>query len=227
MEVNLKSIGPYIKLKDFKDELTCKKGVYLWVYNYKPKRIIYIGSATGQEGFYKRLNNELNQINCGHYFIVKSNGGDPYNYLINDNIPDKSKLLLTYKERRKNLWIPGNNGKNIFGDDFNSSWKNFLREDYLNNLISIYILTIANTNEEVNIIKQLETQLQRFLVIKKRIGYYDPKVPYQSWLGQPSIPIDSNYKFCFNQDSFLEFHDDNLDFDNFDMKKILSDQNSY
>ncbi len=206
-QVNFKKIGSFNSL-DSNEESLSGKGVYLWVLDSNPKRIIYVGTATGQSGFFKRLNEEREQILRGQHFIIKPDpiNSDPYQFLrFGENYDKENNELAEYYASKKSfIWIPSARNKNVFNDEFDKGWKEYVESEYFNKLIEIYASENIEDNEKI---KYLEAQLQFYIKKKFKIGYYKRGrgiKKYQSWLGRPEVPINkdlqSKHKFQLNEE---------------------------
>jgi hypothetical protein len=210
-------LGPFNRILNNRQKLKDKNGLYIWVLHSNLKRIIYIGTATGSEGLYDRLSTELREIKNGLHTIIRleSNDLDPYDYLRND-ILSNEKLNELYKERRSWLWIPNGQNKNIFGDLFDNSWKDYVENIYIKKLLHIYYIELPDTRA-----LNLETQLQLFIKHKENIGYYKASgqgmVLEQSWLGKPQIAVNelSEFNFNLNDEIFVKLNHHGLDFGDF------------
>lgn len=170
------------------ESLKNQKGVYLWVYNGQPKRVVYVGTGTGEDGLFRRLCIEKVEMLCGKHYCFKYNPLlDAYEkYLTQDE--EKIKKLVIKEE----FYYPDSNIEEA---------NNFSTADFLKYQkgISVYIADLREFNHKNkidDISKTLESQLQIFLLIREKIGYYR-KWGFQSWLGKVEKLRKSNFKDDF------------------------------
>lgn len=198
------------------EKLHDAKGTYLWVYDSSKPRIVYVGTAVGKAGLFKRLCEELKQIKVGmHYVIkIKPEVQDPYNILTNETELSNQQLSEVYYKRRNQLWIPGKENKSFFDEEFNEDWSNYVLNDYIKK-IRIYYTEIHEEKAKI-----LEAQLQIFIKEKVGIGYYKKGrgiKKSQSWIGRPEISKENllNHSININEKFFNGFNNSQLDFSNF------------
>jgi hypothetical protein len=193
------------------------KGTYLWVYDSSKPRIMYVGTAIGKGGLFKRLREELEQIKVGmHYVIkIKPEVQDPYDILTNEPELSKTQLYELYYKRRNQLWIPGKENKSFFDEEFNEDWSNYVLNDYIKK-IKIYYTEIQEEKAKI-----LEAQLQIFIKEKFGIGYYTRGrgiKKSQSWIGMPEISKENLLNCLINIDEeffIKKFNNNQLDFSDF------------
>ncbi len=67
--------GPFNfnKIEEYYGILRGHKGVYLWIYEGNPKRVVYVGTGTGEDGIFRRLCIEKAELICGKHYCFKGN----------------------------------------------------------------------------------------------------------------------------------------------------------
>jgi len=161
--VTWKHFKSFYKIDEEYNELQGKEGVYLWVYNRKFKKVVYVGTGTSTDGLFRRLCTEKAEMLCGKHYCFK------YNFKINpyEEYLKKEPEIIKKKVEEKLVYYPDSGIKNAE----NFSTKDFL--EYQNNL-SVFtadLTQIAKKNkiDVQDFSKFLETQLQALLLgLKER-----------------------------------------------------------
>jgi len=196
IKIEWKPFGSFSKIESQYSELKSGKGVYLWVYNGQPKRVVYVGTAIGEDGFFGRLCTVRVQMLCRKHYCFKY---DPL-------IDAYEKYLTKNEEEIKKLVEDGEfyyPDSNIVGAN-NFSTKDFL--EYQEG-ISIYTADLSKPDNGKNIetnSKFLETQIQVFLLGTYNIRYYK-RYGFQSWLGKVEKLRKSHFEEDFKELLEYEF----------------------
>lgn len=174
IEVSWEDIGKFASINEKYSELNNKKGVYLWVFNGTPNRIIYIGTGLGKGGLFDRINKErIEMLKKRHYCFRPDTGLDAYKTYLNRSAKEIEELVIEGK-----FWFPNNNLKEE--PTFNKPEI----EDFQDK-VKIYItdLNQSKFSPIVENAKNLETQMQIILLYNYEIKYYK-KYGFHSWLGK-------------------------------------------
>ncbi len=165
-----------------KPDVCKEKGVYLFIFNGTPKRIIYTGTAYSDDGFYGRWS-EHNKLfkSGGRATFRSSEKSDIYELMKFKNNPEKyykdladRKLLWVNSDKKEGGYFINHYTKEI---TFKDLWKSYVARIYLTN-IELWSCNIEN--KEYGEI--LETKLQVVLGKYYHIGFYDGYA--QNWLGK-------------------------------------------
>jgi|GEM_PF-743581 len=171
------------------------KGVYLFVYCGKARRIIYVGE-THKQGFSGRWKMHKRNLLRGRFTIFRAKNDEDIYDLMSDRGNRLEYLKRAVDEQR--LWIPGNpdgrsNGyfKNLINpkDDFKTNWQDYVRKAYLP---SIELWVCRVTDKEFA--KVIESQIQICLGYRFNIGFYTRG---QNWLGNQK-PYEFDWKLTQN-----------------------------
>ncbi len=185
-------------------------GVYLFVYEGKIKRLIYVGTAYNQSGgFTDRWGTHINLFKVGGrttWWIDKNED-------IYDLMTIKNKDLHSYiKDLRGNdkVWCPtdivNSSGryKSYFKNDyFNEDWKKYVNKVYLPS-ISVYSCEI---NDE-NVGRILETKIQVVFGDYFKIGYCNNVK--KNWLGSQQGDKSIAQFTCFKFTNYPEIDSESL-----------------
>lgn len=177
---------------------TNKTGVYILVLSRPnteyPPRVVYVGTATGREGFKKRWKDHLELYQQGGRTVWRPDTQeDLYSLMSVDRDNDSYDQLASENK----LWLPGSKEKNKFfssyfgANDYEDNWLEFVLEDYLPRL-DVWSCVLAASD---NAAFALETFLQRRLGDKFEIGYYDKKVK-QNWFGRQELSYSKELEEC-------------------------------
>lgn len=180
-----------------------EKGVYMFVFEGNPSRIVYVGTCFHKNGFNHRWKEHHDSFKCGQRTVWRiSDKEDIYKLMSNHNHVEEyyKNLALNYQ-----LWVPNsdsNKDVNFLNsyDLFFLNWKMYVEKFYLSKL-KIWSCSI-DLEENAKI---LETQIQRIFGKRFQIGYYDNY--NQNWLGKQEInDIEkiSSIQFGFNKYPILD-----------------------
>lgn len=188
-------------LADIDDSLVkSDKGVYIFVFEGNPNRIIYVGTAF--RTFKIRWEEHKQHLRVGGFSIfrpLQKKTGDFHNIDIYDSMKyDRSNPIGDMEKHFRNLmwkklvWLPGNKRRiktqeydklDVFDghyfykyDFFVEEWIDYV-EKYMNNIV-LFACSISDENEA----KDLETQIQYIFREKHNLGFY--KNADQCWLGK-------------------------------------------
>lgn len=184
--------GPFNfnKIEENYGTLRGQKGVYLWIYEGNPKRVVYVGTGTGEDGIFRRLCIEKAELLCGKHYCFKGDSYlDPYEVYLRKDYSEINELV-----KKGKFYYPESNIKEA--EYF--STEDFL--DYLNKLL-VYTADLSKLFDMVRIddvSKTLETQIQTFLLASNDIGYYR-KWGFQSWLGKVEKLRKNNFEKDFQK----------------------------
>jgi len=174
-----------------------EKGVYLWVFQGKPHRIIYVGTA----GFKKSESVAINTSFAkrwkagtkeGEYFVFRASKDDDVYKIMSRNLRDEKECYRQLQIDGK-LWIPG------CYDNRPGNWNCWKGNQHFLSNITLWIHPL-NDNQG-NKVLLLESNLQWALSQKFKIGYYTRGQGIhgdQSWLGHPEVQHTEDWQDQLN-----------------------------
>ncbi len=161
-------------------EVSFDSGVYLFVYQGGPDRVVYVGTAESSNGFAQRWFDHLKLFNQGGRTVWRPGTNEDIYNLMTQTEPDYMKLCKEGK-----VWIPHtkfDSEKGCYfplheGPSFLDEWRPYILNEYLPR-ISVWRCRIVETDLPII----LESQIQ--LVLRNHFGltYYKPSK--QTWLGK-------------------------------------------
>ncbi|MBE0572382.1 MAG: hypothetical protein IH618_12635, partial [Ignavibacteriaceae bacterium] len=165
----------YLKKNDFNENFF-KRGIYVWIYNrFDRKRIIYIGTAVGKDGFFKRNKDHINNIFLGKgtFFSPSTSISDIYGLFLYDHKLTTEKYFKKLFED-KNIWIPeSNEGKcHLFEKDSIENWE----EEALSFINNCELFGLTFLNEEIS---KSEAQMIESYIQYKIIDFFNIHIQYK------------------------------------------------
>lgn len=167
--INKQCEHQYIRKKLFTPDFFLK-GVYLWIYQKENvQRIIYVGTAIGMDGFYKRNKDHINNILKGDetFYSLPEFKKDIYELFVYDYKNKNSEKHLKEISIKKNIWIPKGEGEKKHSktnEEFDSTWKD-LAYDFLYHC-SLIGLTFDNGEKYNDLLKEEAKKIESYLQFK-------------------------------------------------------------
>lgn len=165
--------------------LNNRRGVYLWIYEGTPHRIIYVGTAGFRKGgqtatttsFKTRFKQNIADMTNGKTYVIKTDPTSDIYKIMSYKPCVNTTTHYLYLQQQGILWIPGEDG--IQGD-WERDWQPYVNISYMPK-IRLWLTQIDDGEEAYG----LESRLQFLLSIKYSIGYYRPE---RTWLGRIEKP---------------------------------------
>ena len=145
------------------------KGVYVFVFLGKVRRIIYVGTTFDPKGFSKRWNDHKRLFLNGERTVFKVKNNEDIYDLMSDKGDRKEYIENALLE--KPIWVPGNPKY-----DFNTNWEKYVCNEYLQR---IELWACKTPDEQLSEI--IESQIQICFGHKFQLGYCEQV--RQNWLG--------------------------------------------